>query len=339
MPEFLELKDISKTYGKNEKPALKGLAFSMKEGEIISFVGASGSGKSTLLKLIGGLISQDQGTIYFKGKALARPEDKLIAGEEGVKMLFQDLKLMPNHTVSENIKYPLLKYNVEYQIERTTELLTICGLIEYKDRLPKELSGGQQQRLALAKTLAEDPELLLMDEPFSNLDPLVKKRLIKEVIEIVKSQGLSLILVTHDTEDALMISDRIGFIDQGKLLQLDSPKNIYNQPNQVIVAEFFGNVNLFTAGEFKKIFTVKYPRKLSKGHILGIRSDDFYINPIKNGLKLKAKIIKSYFVGSASILELSVGGKQIEIRTPINFKESLVREFYINPDSIMELAL
>jgi ABC-type Fe3+/spermidine/putrescine transport system ATPase subunit len=217
--------------------------------------------------------------------------------------------------------------------------LTICGLIEYKDRLPKELSGGQQQRLALAKTLAEDPELLLMDEPFSNLDPLVKKRLIKEVIEIVKSQGLSLILVTHDTEDALMISDRIGFIDQGKLLQLDSPKNIYNQPNQVIVAEFFGNVNLFTAGEFKKIFTVKYPRKLSKGHILGIRSDDFYINPIKNGLKLKAKIIKSYFVGSASILELSVGGKQIEIRTPINFKESLVREFYINPDSIMELAL
>jgi ABC-type Fe3+/spermidine/putrescine transport system ATPase subunit len=339
MPEFLELKNISKTYIKNEKPAVNGLAFSMKEGEIISFVGASGSGKSTLLKLIGGLISQDQGTIYFKGKALAKPEDNLIAGEEGIKMVFQDLKLMPNHTVFENIKYPLLKYNKAYQIERTDELLTICGLVEYKDRLPRELSGGQQQRLALAKTLAEDPELLLMDEPFSNLDPLVKKRLIKEVIEIVKSQGLSLILVTHDTEDALMISDRIGFIDQGKLLQLDSPKHIYNQPNQLIVAEFFGDVNLFSATEFKKCFGIKYQGKLKKGHVLGIRSEDFSIKPIKAGLKLKAKITMSYFVGSASILELSVDGKQIEIRVPRNFKEPLVKEFYVNPDSILELAV
>jgi ABC-type Fe3+/spermidine/putrescine transport system ATPase subunit len=339
MPQFLELKSISKTYSNNEKPAIKGLAFSMEEGEIISFVGASGSGKSTLLKLIGGFISQDEGTIYFKGKALAKPEDKLITGEEGIKMVFQDLKLMPNHTVAENVKYPLLKYNRAYQIERTAELLTICGLVEYKDRLPKELSGGQQQRLALAKTLAEDPELLLMDEPFSNLDPLVKKRLIKEVIEIVKSQGLSLILVTHDTEDALMISDRIGFMDKGKLLKLDSPKHIYNQPNQLIVAEFFGNVNLFSAAEFKKTFGIKYHGKLKRSFVLGIRSEDFSMKPIKAGLKLKAKIINSYFVGSASILELLIEGKQIEIRVPRNFKESSIKEFYVNPDSIMELAL
>ncbi|PIQ48554.1 MAG: spermidine/putrescine ABC transporter ATP-binding protein [Cytophagales bacterium CG12_big_fil_rev_8_21_14_0_65_40_12] len=339
MSEFLELKNIAKTYVNNEKPAVHGLAFSMNEGEIISFVGASGSGKSTLLKLVGGLIAQDKGTITFKGKALTKPEDKLIAGEEGIKMLFQDLKLMPNHSVAENIKYPLLKYNSAYQIERTNELLALCGLMEYKDRFPKQLSGGQQQRLALAKTLAEDPELLLMDEPFSNLDPIVKKRLVKEVVQIVKSEGLSLILVTHDTEDALMISDRIGFIDQGKLLQLGTPEEIYNHPQKVIVAEFFGNINLFTSQELKRILGSKHRRELSKGQVYGIRTEDFSVLPIKSGVKLKPKVVHNYYVGSASILEVIIEGKRIEIRVPANTKPSDLKEIYINPSLIMELAL
>ena len=134
---LLKVENLSKTYSGNEKPAVSGLAFSMKKGEVLSFVGASGSGKSTLLKLIGGLMSADEGQIYYEGKLLDKPEDKLIAGQEGIKMVFQDLKLMPNHTVEENIRYPLLKLDDEYQKERTKTLLSLCRLTDYAKSITK----------------------------------------------------------------------------------------------------------------------------------------------------------------------------------------------------------
>lgn len=334
---FLEVKNILKTYPKNEKPALKGLAFSMKAGEIISFVGPSGSGKSTLLKLIGGLISQDEGEVLFKGKALAKPEDQLIAGEAGIKMVFQDLRLMPNHSVEENVKYPLLTYTADYQKERTEELLSICGLLNFRKRLPRELSGGQQQRLAFAKTLAEDPELLLMDEPFSNLDPLVKEDLIIEVTEIVKNQGLSLIMVTHDTQDALMISDRVGMIKHGILVQMDTPEHLYFKPKDLKIGEFFGTVNAFSLEEFEQVFGKPYPEKLNDGSTLAIRAEAFSLNPIENGYRLQGELLQRRFLGPTTMLELNVQGKRIELKLSNAPDDLQTQEFYVDANSIMQV--
>lgn len=334
---FLEVKNIQKSYPKTEKPALQGLAFSMEQGEIISFVGPSGSGKSTLLKLLGGIISLDSGEILFKGKHLAKPEDQLIAGEKGIKVVFQDLKLMPNHTVEENVKYPLMIYNQEYQKERADELLNLCGLIGLRKRFPRELSGGQQQRLALAKTLAEDPELLLMDEPFSNLDPMVKKELIQEVTEIVKNQGLSLILVTHDTQDALMISDRVGMIQDGKLVQFDTPKNIYNQPKSLSIASFFGTVNAFSPAEFKLVFGQAYPKKIKGAELLCVRAEAILIQPIKDGFTIKADSITEHFLGHSVLVNIKSSGKNIEAKIPFTAKKGEIGQFHISIKSIMEL--
>tara|TARA_R110000823_G_scaffold295431_4_gene414933 strand:- start:154315 stop:155319 length:1005 start_codon:yes stop_codon:yes gene_type:complete len=309
--KFLKVDKVSKTYSGNEKPAVSGLAFSMKRGEIVSFVGASGSGKSTLMKMIGGLISPEKGAIHFQGKALDKPEDKLISGEEGIKMVFQDLRLMPNHTVEENIKYPLLLFDKDYQNERTAELLEVCHLKEYKRRLPRELSGGQQQRLALGKTLAEDPTLLLMDEPFSNLDPIVKNKLIVDVSEIIRSQQLSLIMVTHDTQDALMLSDKIGFMSEGKLVQYDSPFNIYNKPKSIEIAEFFGSVNVFTKAEFQQIFNCSLDIGDNKKVV--VRTESFQTSFQSDMLRLEGVVLGAFFKGSGYLIKLKVGSHLLDV--------------------------
>jgi ABC-type Fe3+/spermidine/putrescine transport system ATPase subunit len=203
--------------------------------------------------------------------------------------------------------------------------------------MPRELSGGQQQRLALAKTLAQDPELLLMDEPFSNLDPIVKKHLIFEVIEIVRSQQLSLIFVTHDTKDALMISDRIGMIHQGEIIAMDSPRAIYAKPSRLIVAEFFGTVNTFSQTEFEKIFGKTLPSKLREAEQLAIRAEAFSSDSGRNGYKIKGQIVDRKFLGSTVLLIVMIKDKKIEIELPANDQNLELEEFFINPESIMQL--
>ncbi|WP_421976536.1 ABC transporter ATP-binding protein [Roseivirga seohaensis] len=331
--KFLKVNKASKTYSGNEKPAVSDLAFSMKKGEIVSFVGASGSGKSTLLKMIGGLISPENGTIHFQGKELDKPEDKLIPGQEGIKMVFQDLRLMPNRTVQENIKYPLLLFDRAYQNERVEELLEICHLQEFRKRLPRELSGGQQQRLALAKTLAEEPELLLMDEPFSNLDPIVKSKLIVEVSEIIRNQQLSLIIVTHDTQDALMLSDKIGFMSDGKLLQYDSPLNIYNKPKSVEIAAFFGNVNIFSKAEFLSVFHKKM--NIEKGRQIVVRSESFETEFQAGALKLEGVVSATFFKGNGYLIKLKVGNHSVDVFAKNQLKIGDKLPFYVDGHNIL----
>lgn len=241
----LSVKNISKKFPGEALGAVNGLSLEIAEGEKVALVGKSGSGKTTALRMIAGLIKPDEGEIFFEGEALKDPEEQLIAGHPDIKMVFQDFQVKPNMTVFENVKYNLLHYNKEYQLDRTSELLKLCKIYDLKDKKPAELSGGQKQRLALARTLAEEPKLLLMDEPFSSLDPSTKEEILIDLLEIIKDEEIALLIVTHDASDALMIADKIGFLADGNLLQFDTPKAIYNTPLTYEIARFFGRINVF----------------------------------------------------------------------------------------------
>lgn len=240
---MLEAKNISKTYPGEDYGAVIDVSLRLAENQILALVGKSGSGKSTMLQIIAGLMKPDQGSIAFKGALLENPEEQLIAGHHKIKVVFQDFQLKPNMTVEENVRYMLLQFDKAYQTERTEELLSLCNLSGYGTKKPKELSGGQKQRLSIARALADDPELLLMDEPFSNLDPLTKQDLLIELVDIVKSEGLGLIFVTHDTRDAMLIADQVAFLSGGELIQKDTTKQMYNHPFNLDIAKFFGRVN------------------------------------------------------------------------------------------------
>lgn len=245
---MLEVKDLTKKYSGEDLAAINAVSFEMRQGELLSFVGFSGSGKTTLLRMIAGLMKPDAGEIFFRDELIGNPEEQLIAGHPSIKLVHQDYRLKPNMTVWENVKYQLLHFDPDYQKERTSSLLKLCKLSGFKEKLPRNLSGGQQQRLAIARALSEDPELLLLDEPFSSLDPMTKEELLFDLLNIVREEQISMILVTHDTADALKISDRVGYIESGKLIQFDSPEKIYRKPKTAQIASFFGRVNQLEVG-------------------------------------------------------------------------------------------
>ena len=250
MSKILTVNNISKTYPGENLGAVSEVSFDLEAGEILGIIGESGSGKTTLLRMLAGLMKPDSGEITFDGKPLNNPDEQLIAGHPGIKIVFQDYDLMPNMTVSENVAYMLLGYEEDYKSHKVERLLKLCGLEERKDSLPRELSGGQQQRLSLARGLADDPDLLLMDEPFSNIDPVSKKRLLMEIQSISRTLGVGLVFVTHDTQDAMLLAERIGFVKDGKLIQLDEPQRLYNHPKNIHVARFLGIVNEFSIKEW-----------------------------------------------------------------------------------------
>lgn len=240
---MLEVNNVKFRYSSGKESVLNGVNFTLSEHEILSVIGPSGSGKSTLLHLLAGLIQPTAGSIAFEGSQLKNPDEQLIAGHESIKLVFQDFKVMPNRTVEENVRYKLLNFDKEYQQERTQSLLELCKLEDYSKSLPNHLSGGQQQRLALARTLADDPKVLLMDEPFSNLDPVTKEDLFERVLDIVNTESLSLILVSHDIQDVLRITNKIIFLSEGVIRQEGNPIELYENPQSELVARFFGPLN------------------------------------------------------------------------------------------------
>lgn len=279
---MLRVENLHKKYAGEHFGAVSGISFELEDCEILAVVGRSGSGKSTLLRMLAGLMKPDEGTIEFNGEKLDNPEEQLIAGHPQIKMVFQDFQVKPNMTVAENVRYKLLHFNKDYQDERCEELLTLCGLQPLANKMPHELSGGQQQRLSLARALADDPKLLLMDEPFSNLDPIIKEDLLMELTEIVRKEEISLILVSHDTRDAMLIADRIAYIENGSLLQIDAPENIYKKPKSLAIAQFFGRVN-----ELKK----------SDGSLFYVRAEHVEINGSDN--IIRAQLNSCTFLGNS----------------------------------------
>jgi iron(III) transport system ATP-binding protein len=236
----LSITNLSVLYPGSNLPALRKVSFDLAQGEIACLLGPSGCGKTTLLRAIAGFLMPNEGSIYLKGEVASEPRRVRSPENRNVGVVFQDYALFPHLTVRKNIEFGLHKRPEEEKRLRSDELLALIGLIALAERYPHELSGGQQQRVALARALAPKPTLILLDEPFSNLDVVLKERLIFEVRDILKAENMSAILVTHDQDEAFSMADRIGVMHSGELQQWGSSYSLYHQPNSRMVADFIG---------------------------------------------------------------------------------------------------
>jgi iron(III) transport system ATP-binding protein len=221
-------------------PVLNGLSFALERGTIGCLLGPSGCGKTTALRAIAGFLPVDSGQILLDGRLLSSANQKIDPEDRGVGVVFQDFALFPHLTVRQNIAFGLSKTTKNEAKQRIDELLALTAIEAIAERFPHELSGGQQQRVALARALAPSPALLLMDEPFSSLDPDLRERLAQEVRALLKAARTTALLVTHDQHEAFAMADRIGVMRAGRIEQWDTPYALYHQPASVFVADFIG---------------------------------------------------------------------------------------------------
>lgn len=232
------------SFSYSDKVILKDLNFQVEPGEHLSILGESGCGKSTLIHLIYGLLHLEEGEISYKGKRLLGPTKTLIPGEPFMKLVAQEFNILPYATVAENIGSYLSRLNEKKDEQRIDELLDVVDLRAYKNTLVKYLSGGQKQRVAIAKALANEPEILLLDEPFSNIDSFRKNNLRRRLFQYLKSKNISCINATHDSEEALAFSDHILILKEGKAERYDKPEKLYKTVSDEYQASFFGDVNM-----------------------------------------------------------------------------------------------
>ncbi|MBB1486289.1 ABC transporter ATP-binding protein [Oceanospirillum sediminis] len=216
------------------------ISFSLNQGDICCLLGPSGCGKTTLLRTIAGFDPVYSGSISLNGSIISSPDTLIEPEERRIGMVFQDYALFPHLTIRENIAFGLRKLSKQEKGERVTEMLDLVNMRDLIDRYPHELSGGQQQRVALARALAPRPQMILLDEPFSNLDSELRKHLGLEVRRILKSQNISGVLVTHDQTEAFAMADYVGVLNQGRMQQWDTPYNLYHEPANQFVANFVG---------------------------------------------------------------------------------------------------
>lgn len=243
----LELDGVSKTYG--GETAVDGCSFSVLEGELLTLVGPSGCGKTTTLRLIGGLDRPDAGEIRLHGESIADETGALPPEDRNIGIVFQDFGLFPHKTVGENVAFGLRELDESERRTTVDELLALVGLTAYRGNYPEELSGGQKQRIALARSLAPKPDLLLLDEPLSNLDAGLRVEMRETIREILKTVGVTAVWVTHDQEEALSIGDRVAVMHSGTIEQIDTPKTVFTAPNSRTVAGFLGHANYLPGRE------------------------------------------------------------------------------------------
>lgn len=226
-----------------DKTILKGIDFVLNEGEQLAIIGESGCGKSTLLKLIYGLYDCDSGELFWKSKQILGPKFHLIPGMPFMKYLAQDFDLMPFITVGENVGKFLSNFYPKEKQQRIDELLELVDMVAYKNIKAKFLSGGQMQRVALARVLAQEPEVLLLDEPFSHIDNFRKNSLRRKIVSYLKKKKITTLIATHDSNDVLSFSDQVVVLKNGNIIAQTNPKELFQNPKNKYVASLFGDVN------------------------------------------------------------------------------------------------
>jgi iron(III) transport system ATP-binding protein len=319
-PLLLNLHGVS--CGFAGQPVVQDLSLHLNSGDIACLLGPSGCGKTTSLRAIAGFEALQAGEISLNGKVISRQGFTLPPEQRRIGMVFQDYALFPHLSVAENVAFGIRQHPRREQL--TAELLELVKLDELGQRYPHELSGGQQQRVALARALAPEPLLLLLDEPFSNLDGELRRRLSMEVRDILKARGTSAILVTHDQEEAFAVSDHVGVFQQGRLQQWDTPFNLYHEPLTPFVASFIGQ-GYFIRGQLLSPETVQTELGILSGNraynwpvgsavdVL-LRPDD--IVPDAAGT-LQARVSGKTFLGAATLYRLQLPtGSQLEALFP-----------------------
>lgn len=308
---LLEINNLFFSYNA-DRPLFQNLNLKVDEGKVIALAGESGCGKSTLINLIYGLIDWEKGTIVFDGTLLLGPKGNIVPGEGSMKLVAQNYDLMPYATVGENVGKFISNINLAEKKEKVRELLAVVGLAEFEDTLPKYLSGGQQQRVAIARALSVMPKLLLLDEPFSNIDYSRKVELRERLFNYVKEKHISLIISTHEIQEVMPWLDQIIVLQNGRLIQNDQPEETYRNPYNEYVARLFGEVNVFSDEE-KETF--------------GLKKNYYFPTELKTGEKgFLADVQQSRFGGNHYWNKVSLDGKTLTMFTPqkIEGKVSIV---------------
>jgi len=239
---YLKIDSIQKSFQEG-LPVIRNFSLEIPKGQIISLVGESGSGKSTLLRIIAGLESRNEGEVFLNGVRIQNPKEQLVPGIDEIQLVYQDYHLYPKSTVEENILRPLLLFDKKYKEYRLEMLLDLLGLNAFRDKLPRQLSGGQQQKVAIGRALSVEPQVLLLDEPFSSLDTIQRRELIGELKSMFKNLGVTVLFVTHDLDDALQMTNDLVIMQKGRLIQKGHPEEIFSKPKNLYAAKLFSELN------------------------------------------------------------------------------------------------
>lgn len=309
----IELVNVCKSFG--DKNIIKGINLRVEEGELVSLLGPSGCGKSTTLKIISGLLDPEEGDILLNGESVLR----VPAEKRGAVIVFQEHLLFPHMTVAENIGFGLRMARVSKndRLNAVKEMIDLMQLNGLEDKYPNEISGGQSQRAALARALATKPKVLLLDEPFSSLDQRLRESMREFVYEIQRKLGITTILVTHDKEEALMMSDKIAVMFDGSIVQFGTPEEVYNRPKTREVADFFGDNNYIEGTVENNMFKCSlgefHINCCSSGKVMAmIRPEKIKVSPIGEGKGLKGIINRKRYAGDRVYYSIQKGSTCIK---------------------------
>ena len=339
----VRLEGVTKRFG--AVAAVDNIDLVIEPGTLVTLLGPSGCGKTTTLRMIAGLEMPTSGKVLIGGKDVTL----LPPNERDVSMVFQSYALFPHMTVMENVSYGLVRSNLSREAQRAKarEGLELVGLAGFDDRLPSELSGGQQQRVAVARALVLEPQVLLFDEPLSNLDAKLRRKMREEIREIQLKFGLTSVYVTHDQEEALAVSDKIVVMNKGKIAQEGSPADLYERPADAFVADFIGSANLvpgevlardkkkgtMTIGLGKSRLTLKADAIGGDKVFLVIRPSGVLLEGTagKNDT-LSGKVVRATYLGSHWEYTVDVAGQPVFVTQPIGKRFAAGSEVYVELD-------
>jgi spermidine/putrescine ABC transporter ATP-binding subunit len=322
---LISIRNVSKRFGNYE--AVKDVSIDIRAGEFFSLLGASGSGKTTLLRMIAGFEGASEGEIYIDGQ----PMTAVPPYRRPINMVFQNYAIFPHMNVQDNIAYGLRKMGLSRpeRLKRVGEMLDLVQLPGYGTRRAHELSGGQRQRVALARALILQPKVLLLDEPLGALDKQLRDQMQVELRRLQQAVGITFVFVTHDQEEALTLSDRIGVMEEGRVLQVDSPSDLYERPRSRRVAAFIGKTNLLDARvvsrdhdhavlEVEALGRIEFPASAVHASVgaplcVSIRPEKFLVHdspPADDRQVLKGEVAAGKYLGERSLLTIRVAGCQ-----------------------------
>lgn len=310
----LELRSVSCAYDPT-KPAIRDISLSAREGEILCLLGPSGCGKTTVLRAIAGFEPVRSGQLFLSGRLVSSSSETIPTEERRVGMVFQEYALFPHLRVADNIGFGLRHLSRTERNNRVHDMLQLTGLEGLERRYPHELSGGQQQRVALSRALVQNPILLLLDEPFSNLDPDMASRMRQELHALLRRMKTTTILVTHDHDEAFAMADRIAVLNQGVLEQMDAPELIYHLPATRFVADFVGQADFITGRIQQGLVHTElgeFPNTLNGAEgstvVVMIRPDDIHLIPNKSA---EPRIVARQFRGSENLYTIRLPSGQV----------------------------